>query len=83
MVWFTFTDDFDWRADKRVTRHFPKGATENVPHACAELASSRGKGVYSDKTGAPLPTEPETEEAAEQAPESADEVEQVSDDSAG
>jgi hypothetical protein len=60
MVWFNFTDDFNWRASKRGMRQFKAGQRVNVPRECAARAEVQGKGhtdaaVQGDGTGEALP----------------------------
>lgn len=45
MVWFTFTDDFNWRASKRGFVQYRAGQRVNVPRRCAEAAEAAGRGA--------------------------------------
>lgn len=45
MVWFTFTDDFNWRASKRGFVQYRAGQRVNVPRRCADEAEAAGRGA--------------------------------------
>jgi hypothetical protein len=45
MPWVTFSANFDWTppADRRVTKAYRAGTTENVTRDCAAAAKAAGK----------------------------------------